>query len=219
MIKKILSSLLVSSVLLVFAATGSMAERPTLSLGYTATYGGYEANGTEHEGSANPREQADDTAAGEIGYSSLFIEASFADRVTVGASWMIDAVETGMQERTDSPLVADTSNNSGTSTVKAEFSNLVTGYVEVNLYNGLYAKYGYMEMDLETKESLHTDSAYPNATMDGTTYGLGWKGSFDNGIFIKTETLMQEWSDLTLQGSGATDTDNNTQVDLSLSVL
>ena len=28
------------------------------------------------------------------------------------------------------------------------------------------------------------------------TYGLGWKGSFDNGVFIKTETLMQDWSDL-----------------------
>ena len=58
--------------------------------------------------------------------------------------------------------------------------------------------------DVETKESLHTDSAYPNATMDGTTYGLGWKGSFDNGVFIKTETMMQDWTDLHLEAEGAT---------------
>ena len=47
MIKKILSTLLVSSALLIFAATGSMADRPTFAIGYTATYGGYEASGTE----------------------------------------------------------------------------------------------------------------------------------------------------------------------------
>tara|TARA_B100000686_G_scaffold310861_1_gene353980 strand:- start:351 stop:611 length:261 start_codon:yes stop_codon:yes gene_type:complete len=73
-----------------------------------------------------------------------------------------------------------------------------------------------MEMDVNTKENLHTDTQYPNATMDGETWGMGWKGTFDNGVFIKTETLMQNWSDLTLQGSGATDTDNNTVVDVSL---
>ena len=31
--------------------------------------------------------------------------------------------------------------------------------------------------------------------MDGETYGLGWKGSFDNGVFLKTETMMQDWTD------------------------
>ena len=39
--------------------------------------------------------------AGEFGYSSFFIEVSFADRVTIGASWMADEVETEMTERTD----------------------------------------------------------------------------------------------------------------------
>jgi hypothetical protein len=53
--------------------------------------------------------------------------------------------------------------------------------------------------------------------MDGETYGLGWKGSFDNGVFIKTETLMQDWTDLHLEASGATGTDNNTSIDASLS--
>ena len=81
----------------------------------------------------------------------------------------------------------------------------------------MYVKYGLMEMDLETKENLHTDSAYPNAEMDGTTYGFGWKGAFDNGVFVKTETMMQEWSDISLLGTGATGDDNNTKIDASLS--
>ena len=119
MIKKILSTLLVSSAFLVFAATGTMADSPTFAIGYTAAYGGYEADGI-------------------------------------------------------------------------------------------------MDMDVETKESLHTDSQYPNASMDGETYGFGWKGLFDNGVFIKTETMMQDWSDLHLEGTGMTTTDNNTSIDAKL---
>ena len=229
MIKKILSTLLVSSAFLVFAVTSSIADRPTFNIGYSATYGGYEASGQENEGAGSPQEINKSTEAAEIGYSSLFLEVSFLDRVTVGASWMADAVETDMTSRTDSLCTNAAVNNQGnpiatcslvgnefTSTVKAEFSNLVTGYVELNIWNGLYAKYGIMEMDVETKENLHTDSSYPNATMDGDTWGIGWKGSFDNGVFIKTETMMQNWSDLKLNATGATDTDNNTSVEASL---
>ena len=231
MIKKILSTLLVSSALLIFAATGSMADRPTFAVGYTAAYGGYEATGQENEGAASPQEISKKTESGEFGYSSLFMEVSFADRVTVGASWMIDGVETGLSSRTDSLCSlgslneqgetepgCSTNGDEGTSSVKAALSNLTTGYVELNIWNGLYAKYGIMEMDLETKESLHTDSSYPNGSMDGETYGFGWKGSFDNGVFVKTETMMQDWSDLHLEADGSSGaTDTNSSVDASLS--
>ena len=226
MIKKILSTLLVSSALFVFAATGSMADRPTLSVGFTSAYGGYEATGQENEGAGSPQEITKATESGEFGYSSLFIELSFADRVTIGASWMVDAIQSEVTSRTDSlctevtklpiegcPVVGD----EGTSSVSARFSNLVTGYVEVNIWNGLYAKYGIMEMDVETKENLHTDSQYPNATMDGNTYGFGWKGSFDNGVFVKTETLMQDWSSLSLTATGSTGTANGNTVEANLS--
>ena len=224
MIKKILSTLLVSSALFVFLATSSMAERPTFSLGYTAAYGGYVASGQENEG-AGAVEITKEEESGEFGYSSFFIEMSFADRITVGASWMMDEVDTAVSERTDAlcntasetdPRVCPRVGDTGTSKVQAEFSDLVTGYIELNIWNGLYAKYGVMEMNVETKETLHTDSTYPNATMDGETYGFGWKGSFDNGVFIKTETLMQDWSDLKIEATGSTDTDNNTSVEASL---
>ena len=222
MIKKILSILLVSSAFLVFAATSSIADRPSFAIGYTAAYGGYEATGQENEGKDSPQEINKTSEAAEIGYSSIFMEVSFADRVTVGASWMIDGVTTAMQSRTDADPIpnkagANAGVDLGTSTVKAEFENLITGYVELNIWNGLYAKYGIMEMDVNTMESLHTDSVYPNTTMDGETYGFGWKGLFDNGVFIKTETLMQDWSDIKLTASGSTGTANNNTVEAGLS--
>ena len=221
MIKKILSTLLVSSAFLVFAATGTMADRPTFAIGYTASYGVFEASGQEKEGKTGVQggqETTNATESAEVGFSSLFIEVGFADRVTVGASWMVDAVETAMSERTDTeiPVTGDAGVDTGTSTVKAEFENLVTGYVELNIWNGLYAKYGIMDMDVNTKENLHTDSKYPNTTMDGDTWGIGWKGSFDNGVFIKTETMMQNWSTLKLEATGATGDDNNTSVTADL---
>jgi hypothetical protein len=235
MIKKILSTFLVSSALIVFFATGSMADRPTFAVGASVAYGGYVASGQELEGFTT-QEKNEDEESGEFGYTSLFLEVSFADRLTVGASWMMDSVETAMSERTDVvenynlicgtdakksaasiALNADECGNAGTSTAKAEFSNLITAYAELNLYNGLYVKYGIMEMDVDTKESLHTDTSYPNATMDGYTYGFGWKGSFDNGVYIKTETLLQDWSTLTIEGEGSTDNDNKTQISADLS--
>ena len=221
MIKKILSTLLVSSAFFVYAATSSFAERPTFNVGASVMYGGYTATGQENEGAGSPQEIHKKTATGAYGYTSLFLEASFADRVTVGASWMLDAIQSEVTSRTDTREPGDKGNthatfNEGTSSVSARFSNLVTGYVELNIWNGLYAKYGIMEMDVDTKENLHTDSSYPNATMDGTTYGLGWKGTFDNGFFIKTETMMQDWSDLHIEATGATGTDNKTSIDASL---
>ena len=44
--------------------------------------------------------------------------------------------------------------------------------------------------------------------------GFGWRGSWDNGMFIKTETVKQDWKGVTLNATGATDTDNNTSVTL-----
>ena len=52
--------------------------------------------------------------------------------------------------------------------------------------------------------------------MDGDTWGIGWKGSFDNGVLIKTETMMQNWSTLKLEATGATGDDNNTSVTADL---
>ena len=215
MIKKILSTFLVSSALFIVASTSSMADRPTFAIGASAAYGGFIASGQELEGDST-QEKNNGEESGEFGYTSLFLEVSFADRLTVGASWMMDEVDTSITERTDSPNSPNDGNNDGTSSVKAQFSDLMVGYIEVNIWNGLYAKYGFMEMNMETKESLHTDSSYPDADLDGSTYGRGWRGSFDNGVFIKTETLMQDWSDFTLQATGATGTDNNNSISGSL---
>ena len=108
MIKKILSGLLVSSVLLFVSATNSMAmERPTIAIGGTMSYGGYLASGQETEGATNVEKSAKKSAAMEVGYSSVFFELTFADRLTLGMDYMTDGVTTDLQTRVDSSPLND----------------------------------------------------------------------------------------------------------------
>ena len=221
MIKKILSTLLVSSSLLVLTTFNAMAERPTIAIGGTVSYGGYVSSGQETEGATNVEVSHKETEAMEIGYTSLFAEITVADRVTIGVDYMADSVTTDTSTRVDTTVgAAGTSvtdgNNSGTSSVEAEFSDMITGYVELRLFNGFYAKYGAMEIDIQTKENLHTDSSYPNITLKGNSYGFGFKNTWENGVFVKSETMLHDWNAINITASGCTDTCNNTKVSGSL---
>ena len=228
MIKKTLSTLLVSSVLFVFAITGSYADRPTFAIGAQAAYGAGTATGYELEGAGSPQDKTTAERSGEFGWTNIFLEVQdIGDRLTIGASWSADDFETDQEGRTDTLCSPGPTNaqgnqipdcpvvgNSGTSTVSVEFSNMVTAYAELRLYEGFYVKAGIVEVDVETKDSLHTDTSYPNTSLDGDLIGFGWRGSWDNGVFLKTETQMTSFSGVKLEGTGSTDTDNNTSVTL-----
>jgi len=227
MIKKILSTLLVSSALLVLSAFNSMAERPTIAIGASANFGGYVASGTEIEGNSGvtrlnygPTETAHRTEAMEVGYSSVFLELNMVDRLTVGVEYMAAEVETDMESRTDSVAGAaaagDSGDNLGTSTVKVEFKDMVTAYAELRLFNGMYAKLGAMTLDVVTKENLHTSSQYGNISIDGITYGVGYKNSWDNGIFLKTETMMHDWDSIKMDATSSDATPNGNKIEANL---
>ena len=219
MIKKILSTLLVSSVMFLGVATSSFSmDRPTIAIGGALTYGGYVASGKESEGQVGLLtgvEQHDATAAMEVGYSSVFLEVNFADRLTVGVEYMADTVETEIAERTDTltTQVGEALGDVGTSQVKASFSNFTTIYGELRLFNGMYVKAGAMEIDVESKETLHTSSTYGNLTLDGSTYGIGYKNSWDNGVFLKTETMIHNWDNFTLHAVSADAVPNNNKIE------
>jgi hypothetical protein len=219
MIKKILGTILVSSVMFLGVATSSFSmDRPTVAIGGALTYGGYVASGKEHEGRTGQLltgvEENDATAAMEVGYSSVFLEVNFADRLTVGVEYMADTVETEIAERTDTltTQVGEALGDVGTSQVKASFSNFTTVYGELRLFNGVYFKAGQMEIDIESKETLHTSSTYGNLTIDGSTYGIGYKNSWDNGMFLKTETMIHNWDNFTLSAVSADAVPNNNKI-------
>jgi hypothetical protein len=211
MIKKILSTMLVSSALLVSSTFSAMSERPTIAIGGSVNYGGYVASGQENEGTLNhsafqATETSKRTAAMEVGYSSAFLEVNMRDRLTIGVEYMAAEVETDKESRTDTIAPADatvggTTGDTGTSSVKVQFSDMVTVYAELRVLNGMYIKAGSMQIDVESKESLHTSSSYGNITLDGIAYGLGYKNSWDNGMFLKAETMMHDWDSFKLSAT------------------
>ena len=219
MIKKILSTLLVSSTLLVFSGLNSMAERPTVAIGAALQYGGYSASGQENEGGGITREGYNTekhkrNEAMEVGYSSVFLEVSMRDRLTLGVEYMGESVETDTESRTDSaaPGSVITEADTGTSSVRVEFSDMVTAYAELRLIGGMYAKIATMSIDVETKENLHTSSSYGNMTLDGMGYGFGWINSWDNGVFLKTDMMIHDWDDFQMSATSADATPNGNTI-------
>ena len=219
MIKKILSTLLVSSTLLVFSGLNSMAERPTVAIGAALQYGGYSASGQENEGGGITREGYNTekhkrNEAMEVGDSSIFLEVSMRDRLTLGVEYMGESVETDTESRTDSaaPGSVISEADTGTSSVRVEFSDMVTAYAELRLIGGMYAKIATMSIDVETKENLHTSSSYGNMTLDGMGYGFGWINSWDNGVFLKTDMMIHDWDDFQMSATSADATPNGNTI-------
>ena len=225
MIKKILSTLLVSSTLLVFSGLNSMADRPTVAIGAALQYGGYAASGQEVEGNSGvtranygATETHKRNEAMEVGYSSIFLEVSMRDRLTLGVEYMGESVETDTESRTDSaaPGSVISEADTGTSSVRVEFSDMVTAYAELRLIGGMYAKIATMSIDVETKENLHTSSSYGNMTLDGMGYGFGWINSWDNGVFLKTDMMIHDWDDFQMSATSADATPNGNTINGNL---
>ena len=88
-----------------------------------------------------------------------------------------------MQSRTETPTSGTNEDTSTDYTANAEIENLMTVYLEVPFYSNLFAKVGYSEADVNTIES--GVQSYGNSSIDGVTYGLGFKSGSDAGLNYK----------------------------------
>ena len=104
------------------------------------------------------------------------------------------------------------------SSAQAEIENVMAIYVEAPLHAGLYAKAGFVQMDVNTLEAntVAGGSTYGNATVDGVVYGLGYKNTFgSDGGFYKIEGTFTEMDSMTFKSS---ETDKGTQISADLDV-
>ena len=63
----------------------------------------------------------------------------------------------------------------------------MTAYITASSPAGVYAKVGYMEVEVATNEVLGTGGAYGNTELDGVLFGMGYHASNDNGTFFRFE--------------------------------
>ena len=209
-----------SLVIFLFSSVNSFAvDMPDLgmpsglSIGASASAGAVRANGEENEGTTETHRQE---AVMAIGYGSIFIDYAIAPALglRIGVDYVLDTIETDEVGRTDAlaPGNAGTG-DTGTSTVKAKFSELTTVYLEMPVLDtGFYLKAGMKSVDVTTKENLHTGSTYGNTSLDGTMFGFGSKIETDLGAFVKFEAQYTDFDDLNL--TSQTNSANNVKGEL-----
>ena len=70
--------------------------------------------------------------------------------------------------------------------------------------DGLYLKAGYVQVDVETNETLGTGSTYPNSDMDGFTVGIGYDRDLPNGAFVRAEGSYMQLGGITVTSTNNT---------------
>jgi hypothetical protein len=81
----------------------------------------------------------------------------------------------------------------------------------ININENVYLKAGYMQVDVQTNETLGTGSSYGNTKLDGTMFALGYSRDLDNGAFVRFEGSIMELDGATL--TSTVDTKKSVSVD------
>ena len=190
----------------------SLANAEKFSVGISVLGAGFEADGAkevfsgDHAGnrsSAKVTKDAKDekeNAEGAFAIASIFGEFAANDQISIGVSYVPHSADS--EETQNTQNIGGTANGNHTAeasnTVKVSFEDLVTVYALAKLNENVYAKVGYMQVDLITEENLGTGGAYGNDTLDGYTIALGYNMDLADGMFVRAEAAYLEIDGATL---------------------
>ena len=187
-----------------------------INIGVSGQVGQVTANGSETE---NSEKTTADEVEAVFGTASFFVEKTLdflpgpLARLSLGYDYVPHDIGTGTagNTRKNSQGAAADPIRDEENTVKADFENLNTFYLTANLTDWLYVKAGLVEVDVVTKETLETGSAYGNASLDGEMYGIGVATKTDNGFFARLEANWMDIDGVTL--TSTTNSDNTVTLD------
>ena len=198
--KKIISAIFATMCLVAFQAPAQAAD-VSFSVGFAGNQGGYHARGTELIAQSADQSTAEVTSeAGvfEDSHPSFFLEMNIGDNMTVGAEFAMDDIQT--PENTNVQFDKDAAAGSGssvTNTAQAEFSDKTTVYIQARMLGGLYTKIMYHNVNVVSQESLGTDGAYGDATVEGLGLGIGYQYDLDDlGVFVRAEVTASGYEDV-----------------------
>ena len=207
MINKTMKALMT---LIAISSLSSFAYAGSFGIGVSGNIASVSADGTESTPPATGSEATDTsvktaTAGNDFAFGSIFAEYNFGDseRFTLGVDWIPGSADVNSKNisRTDTTSGhAETNEQIGTRTANAEISDHITYYAELGIAGGIYAKAGFAQVDIKTKDKFadadvnaSAVGSYPDKTLDAWTYGLGYKGSFGNNGFYKVEGYVIDY--------------------------
>lgn len=180
-----------------------------VNIGISANTAVWHGEGTENE---NGEKETRD-ATGAAGYESFFIEKTLGSRLAIGYDYAPDPFGSDTENSTIFDLDGKDDGAGGyvENKVQANFEDLSTIYLTLNLNENVYIKAGVVEVDVITNESLATGSTYKNVSLDGDTYGIGYNKDFGNTMFIRFEGT---YIDLGSASITASNTDNKVDINV-----
>tara|TARA_B100000965_G_C19539502_1_gene734906 strand:- start:72 stop:713 length:642 start_codon:yes stop_codon:yes gene_type:complete len=164
-----------------FTVTQASAELG-VNVGLSGSAGLFAASGKEEAGKTHKGNEH-----GAAGWYSVFIEKTIGDRVAIGVDYVPDALESETTESVRHDKTSSATASAVENKIQIDFQDLTTVYLSVNLTDSMYAKVGYMKVDVITNESLGTGSTYGDTDLDGQSIGFGTNMTMDNGVFIRAE--------------------------------
>jgi len=135
-----------------------------------------------------------DEAEGLFGIGSIFVEKSFG-KFALGLDYVPHSLDS---ETTENTQTSTDSSDAGVNKVSVDFENMMTLYGTIALNDNVYAKAGYMEVDVKTNEVLATGGSYGNTSLDGFVLGLGYNRDLDNGAFVRVEASYMDFDGASL---------------------
>lgn len=199
----------------------SLANAERFSIGVTVAGGVFEADGAsetfsgDHAGNRsstkvtkNAADEGEDAEAA-VAMGSIFFEASLTDQVSLGVNYVPHSMDSETTENTQNigGLPAGPGDdNEVRNTVKVSFEDLTTVYALANLNDNVYAKLGYVQVEVITDENLATGGAYGNTDLDGYTIALGYSMDLADGMFVRAEASYMD-----LDGASVTNDNDATK--------
>jgi len=190
--KKLLSALIVSFSLISFNA--AMSAEFTLGVGISE--GAFHGYGKE----TNTTDVTEEAGVFEAGYGVIFGEVAVNDTVSFGIEILPGdfSTPTNTNAQRDGPTVANSNGGTvQTNTVNATFADMVTAYVQANIWGNVYAKLGVMQVTVQTNETLGTGGSYGNVDTTGYVLGLGYNHDLEQGMFVRLEVQAHQFEDVT----------------------
>lgn len=179
-----------------------------------------EAEGTETLKTTSVKSKGDASALG--GLASGYAQYRFGDNgIVFGLNWSPGKAQIGDVSRATHDagtaycaVTAPRSScgNNIEQRAKASVENMVGGYIETPGFTplGLYLLYSYNELEVKTEENLGSGASYPDETINGHGWGIGIKGTSDNGLHFKLAYEAIDWDTINLTSTAAASPDTAT---------
>lgn len=188
-------------------------------LGFSGSLASVDAIGTETDKTATTDGSLREATAGNTAIvPSVFLEYTFGDDAfTIGYDYVIGEADVNQKRLTRTDDSSESAQD-GDRTAQANIDNVMSVYAELPLHMGLYAKAGYIQMDVNTEEKFSGSTAqgtYGNKSVNGVLWGFGYKNALGTSAFYKVEGTHTQFDTVNF---ASTTTDKGTNISADLDV-